>query len=92
MDFRPDLVGPPRPYWLYLLECVGGSFYAGIAIDVWDRFAKHRAGKGARYTRANRPLRVICHKPYATKGEALRAELALKKLPKNKKPGFFSAV
>ena len=28
-------------YWLYLLECEGGSYYAGIALDVEQRFFLH---------------------------------------------------
>lgn len=87
-----DFVGPPKPYWLYLLECSGGSFYAGIAIDVSKRFAKHCSGKGAKYTRANSPVRVICCKPYVSKGDALRAEIALKRLPKGKKQSFFEQL
>lgn len=36
-----------RPWFLYLLECRDGSYYAGISTDVDARFAAHQAGKGA---------------------------------------------
>jgi len=81
-----------KSYWLYLLECKGGSFYAGITLDVQARFAKHQAGKGAAYTRARPPLRVLARMSFPGKSEALKAEYAVKQLPKAKKPAFFSAA
>ena len=83
---------PPAPYWLYLLECEGGVYYAGIAIDVERRFLQHLFGLGARFTRARPPLRVMAAREYASKSEALRAELALKALDRSDKLGFFAAA
>lgn len=80
-----------KPYWLYLLECAGDKFYCGIALDVDARFKKHIAGKGAAYTRANMPHRILARKKYASKGLALSAEHAVKKLPKSRKTAFFKA-
>jgi putative endonuclease len=79
------------PYWLYLLECEGGVYYAGIALDVEQRFFRHVFGLGARFTRARPPVRVLAAREYASKGEALRAELRLKALPRNAKLAFFSS-
>ena len=42
-------------WFVYLVECVDGSLYAGIATDVDRRYAEHVAGKGARYTRSHPP-------------------------------------
>lgn len=67
---------------LYLLACADGRTYAGIALDVEARFALHAAGKGAKFTRSNPPLEILGVQPFATKGEALRAELELKRLRK----------
>ncbi len=80
----------PPPYWLYLLECEGGAYYAGIARDVEQRFFQHVFGRGAGFTRAWPPLRVLAAREYASKSQALRAELALKALPRSRKLGFFS--
>ncbi len=78
------------PYWLYLLECEGGVFYAGIAIDVERRFYQHLFGHGAKFTRARPPLRVLAARSYPSKGEALRAELRLKARARGAKLAFFS--
>ena len=77
------------PYWLYLLECEGGRYYAGIALDVEQRFYRHVLGVGAKFTRAFQPLRVLALRRYASKSAALRAEFQLKKLPRAQKLAFF---
>lgn len=69
-----------RPWWLYMLECKGGGIYTGIALDVDARFAKHVAGKGARYTRMNPPLRIIVRTQFSSHREAAQTEAALKRL------------
>ena len=80
-----------QPYWLYLLECEGGVYYAGIALDVEQRFYRHLFGAGARFTRARPPVRILAARQYPNKSEALRAELRLKALRRTEKVGFFSA-
>jgi putative endonuclease len=89
MRERSPVDPPSVPYWLYLLECADGSYYAGIAVDVEQRFFKHLFGLGAKFTRARPPLRVLAAREYASKGDALRAELQLKALPRGRKLAFF---
>lgn len=81
---------PAAPYWLYLLECEGGRYYAGIAVDVEQRYFQHLFGRGAKFTRAWPPLRVLAAHAYASRGDALRAELRLKALPRAGKLAFFA--
>lgn len=78
------------PYWLYLLECEGGVFYAGIARDVERRFYQHLFGTGAKFTRARPPLRVLAAREYPSKSHALRAELQVKALARSRKLAFFA--
>jgi putative endonuclease len=67
-------------WWLYVLECRGAVLYTGIAKDVDARFQAHLKGSGAKFTRSNRPVRIVAKTPLATRGDALRAEHALKQL------------
>jgi putative endonuclease len=67
-------------WFLYLLECADGALYTGIALDPAARFEQHCAGKGAKYTRANPPVRLIGAIAYPDRGSATRAEIAFKKL------------
>ena len=70
---------------VYLLECADGSYYTGITIDVARRYEEHLSGKGARYTRSHKPVRLVVSQPVGTQSQALRAELLIKSLPKEKK-------
>jgi putative endonuclease len=82
-----------RSIWhLYLVECSDGSLYAGIATDVERRFAEHAAGKGARYTRSHKPVRVVASRAIGSRSDALKAEMALKRLPKERKIHALSQV
>lgn len=72
-------------WYLYLLECEDGSLYTGISTDVDRRLAEHLSGKGARYTRAHPPRRLLASVPIGSRSEALKAELGLKALPRVEK-------
>lgn len=73
------------PWFLYLIECRDGSYYAGITTDVEARFQAHAAGKGARYTRARPPVRILGMRAYADRAAASRAEWRIKRLPRERK-------
>jgi DNA-binding protein HU-beta len=70
---------------LYLLECADGSLYTGVTTDVERRFSEHLSGKGGRYTRSHKPVCLVASRPVGTRSQALRAELAIKRLPKRNK-------
>ncbi len=67
-------------WYLYLLECIDGSLYTGITVDVPARYAAHAAGKGARYTRSRPPLRLLAVFEMADRSAALREEWRIKRL------------
>ena len=86
----PDSGAPTPAGWcLYLLECRNGAFYAGITNRLDARYAAHVAGTGAKYTRANPPVRVLASRGYPDRSAASRAEAELKRLPRAKKLAFF---
>jgi DNA-binding protein HU-beta len=70
---------------LYLIECIDGSLYTGITIDVDRRFREHISGRGGRYTRSHTPVRLVASRAVGSRSRALRAELAIKRLPREKK-------
>ena len=67
-------------WFVYILECRDGSLYTGIAVDVAKRYALHAAGRGARYTRAHPPARVLASFEYPDRSTATQAEYAIKQL------------
>jgi len=72
-------------YYLYILQTQDNTLYCGIALDVEKRFNEHLSGKGAKYTRAHKPLKIVYKKEFETKSEALKEEIRIKKLPRTKK-------
>ncbi len=92
MPFASLNSAPVQPWFVYLLECEDGSLYAGVALDVEARFIRHAMGLGAAYTRSHPPLRVLACRCCASKGEALRAEYALKQQPRERKLDFFESA
>jgi len=82
---------PARPWFLYLIECRNGAYYAGIAVDVAARYASHQRGTGARYTRANPPVRLLGSRCYPDRASASRAEWQIKRLPRADKLAYLAA-
>ena len=61
-------------YYFYCLLCVDGSFYGGFTNDLKHRLEMHNAGKGAKYTKARRPVKMIYHEEFDDKKLALKRE------------------
>lgn len=75
-----DASAAQAPWYLYVLECADGSLYAGIAIDLERRVGEHNDGpRGARYTRARRPVRLVAAWPKLDRSDASSAEYAFKR-------------
>ncbi|WP_328515312.1 GIY-YIG nuclease family protein [Marinobacterium marinum] len=76
-------------YWfVYMLRCADGSLYTGVTTDARRRVAEHNGesgGKGARYTRARRPVRLVWQEGGHDRRSALQREYALKQLRKMEK-------
>jgi putative endonuclease len=45
--------------FVYILECADGSYYTGWTTDLDRRVAAHNAGRGGRYTRSRRPVKLV---------------------------------
>ncbi|RYL88171.1 GIY-YIG nuclease family protein [Sporolactobacillus sp. THM7-4] len=74
-----------KSYSVYILECSDGSLYTGYAADVRKRFELHRSGKGAKYTRSHKPLRIVYEEAFPDKSSALKREWEIKHLTKPEK-------
>jgi len=68
-----------------MLRCCDGSLYSGATNDLERRLARHRAGKGAAYTRSRLPVRLVFSERVGEVGAALRREAALKRLTRVQK-------
>ena len=85
-----DEAPKPATWVVYLIECVDGSLYTGIAIDVTARYAAHVSGKGARYTRSHPPAVLLGCVKYPDRSSASKAEYQIKQLKPAAKRQFFA--
>ena len=82
---RPADKGGESPAFTYIVECSDGTLYTGWAKDVHTRVKVHNAGRGARYTRMRRPVRLCYWERQPNRAAAMRRERQLKRLPRAKK-------
>jgi len=68
-----------------MLLCNDKTFYTGTSNNVEKRVATHNAGKGAKYTKIRRPVKLMYSEELANKSEALKREIAIKKLSRQQK-------
>lgn len=81
-----------KQWSVYLIECSNGAYYTGITNDVEKRYQAHCRGKGAKYTRANPPVRMIGHQVAGsgTKSDAAKAEVHIRTLSRPNKVAYFN--
>ncbi|MBP2057729.1 putative endonuclease [Lactobacillus colini] len=63
-----------QKYYFYCLLCSDGSFYGGFTNDLKHRLEMHNSGKGAKYTKARRPVKLIYYEEFEDKKLALKRE------------------
>lgn len=71
--------------YVYLVECADGSLYTGWAVDVERRVKAHNAGRGARYTRWHRPVKLVYVEAQPDRAAAMRREAEIKRWPRERK-------
>jgi putative endonuclease len=72
-------------WFVYILLCEDNSLYTGSTNNLEKRFADHKSGKGGKYTRSHKPLKIVYQEPFETKSEALKREIEIKKWNRPKK-------
>lgn len=72
--------------WIvYILQCVDKSFYTGITNNLKKRLIEHKIGKGGRYTRSHKVIKLVYQEKLPTHSEALKREFEIKNWSKEKK-------
>lgn len=75
----------PSSWTVYMLRCRDGTLYTGATNNLERRIATHGRGKGAAYTRARLPVKLVWSEPAEDRSTALRREAALKRLTRAEK-------
>ena len=71
--------------YTYILKCKDGSLYTGWTNDLEQRVAAHNTGKGAKYTKARRPVELVYFGEFETKEQAMKREYAIKQMARKDK-------
>lgn len=65
-------------HFVYILLTERNTLYCGYTDNVEKRFQAHLEGKGAKYTKVNKPVKILWQKKFTTKSEALKEEYRIK--------------
>ena len=74
-----------KQWFVYIIECCDNSLYTGITNNLENRIKTHNEGKGAKYTRARRPVTLRYYESASDKSSASKREIAIKKLSRSQK-------
>ena len=75
------------PWWVYIIQTKNGVLYTGCTTNVERRLNEHQAGgaKAAKFLKGKGPLTLRYKEQVADKSCALRREIAIKKMSRDKK-------
>lgn len=72
-------------WYIYLIRCENNSLYTGITNNLEKRFQAHKNGKGAKYTKIFKPIKIEIAFQVESKSSALKIEIYIKKKAVSKK-------
>ena len=83
-----------KEWYLYVLLCADGTYYTGVTTDTKRRLHEHnKTRKGAKYTRARRPVRMVyIEGPYTRRGESQKVEHKFKSLSRKQKEEYINGL
>ena len=71
--------------YVYILKCNDDSLYTGWTNNLERRIKAHSTGKGAKYTKARLPIKLVYFEEFEDKIEAMKREYAIKQLKRREK-------
>ena len=75
----------PGSWYVYIVRCADRTLYTGVARDLGARLKAHNAGRGAKYTRARLPVKLVYQETVENRSAAQRREHAIKRLSRAEK-------
>lgn len=81
-----------QSWFVYILQCSDKTLYTGITTDLERRVGEHNNGnKGAKYTAARRPVKVVYCEQLDSRSAATQRELQIKSLTRDQKQKLVDA-
>lgn len=72
-------------FHVYIVRCADNTYYTGYTPDLKRRVKLHNSGRGAKYTRDRRPVKLIWSKKYKYFKPAFISEKRIKRLTRKQK-------
>ncbi len=69
-----------QKYFVYIVKCADGTLYTGCTTDVKARVNAHNLGRGAKYTAARRPVKLVYSEKHRDKSSAMQREWEIKRM------------
>ena len=79
-----------KKYYVYMILTVNNKLYCGYTDDVERRYKLHVEGKGAKFTRANKPFKLVYTAEFDTKQDAQKEEYRIKHLSRKQKEALIN--
>jgi putative endonuclease len=88
------MMDPLDEWSVYMVRCLDGSLYTGIAKDVSRRVSEHNTDDAlaASYTRSRRPVTLVYQEKQETRSSASKREYAIKQMSRHEKLKLIDAV
>lgn len=78
--------------FVYIVECSDHTLYTGWTTSPQRRISAHNAGRGAKYTRSRRPVRLVYLELMPGKSSGLSREAQIKKMTATEKRAMIAAA
>ncbi len=80
-------------WYIYILRCADNSLYTGVTTDCERRLHEHNhSPRGAKYTKARRPVKLTYQEAAANRSEAQRREAEIKRLSAPQKEALIATA
>lgn len=76
-------------HYVYILRCSDKTYYTGYTNNLEKRIKQHNDGKGAKYTKGKRPVKLIYTEEFYDKSVAMKREYQIKQLTRKEKEKLF---
>jgi len=72
-------------HFVYIAECAGGTYYAGITWNLKKRISEHNLGVKTSIQKSRRPVKLVYWERFNSKNDAARREKEIKGWRRDKK-------
>jgi predicted GIY-YIG superfamily endonuclease len=77
-------------WYVYIIECLDGTYYTGLTWNALDRWEQHLSLEGAQYTKEHKPKEMVYVEEHDNLEEARKREKQIKDWSQKKKKNLIS--